>query len=215
MIEIQVIRIMLADDHAVVRAGIKRLLEQYPRFHVVAEAESGEHAYQCFGEQLPDVSVMDLTMPGMGGMESIRRIVARHPTAKILVLSMHANATFASQALKCGAKGYLTKNSFAEELVIALDAIAKGQTYLSSDIAKKIALQSVISDQNPMQQLSAREFEIFRLLAEGQDTDSIASALKISNKTVSNYQTVIKQKLGINNPVEIVRLAIRHGLIES
>jgi DNA-binding NarL/FixJ family response regulator len=181
----------------------------------VAEAESGESAYQQFSEHLPDVTVMDLTMPGMGGMESIRRIIARHPTARILVLSMHEKAAFASQALKAGAKGYLSKSGLAQELVNALETIVKGQTYISSDVAKKIALQSLEGDGDPMQLLSAREFEIFRLLAEGQDIDGIANVLKISSKTVANYQTMIKQKLGINTPVELVRMAIRFGLIDS
>lgn len=209
------VRIMLVDDHAVVRSGIRRLLEQHTGFTVIAEAESGERAYQFFGEHLPDVAVMDLTMPGMGGMEAIRRIVARYPTAKLLVLSMHENAAFANQALKAGAKGYLAKNSLAEELVDALEAIINEQTYISSDIAKKIALQSLDSKGDPMQQLSAREFEIFRMLAEGLETEDIANSLNISGKTVANYQTTIKQKLGITSPVEMVRLAIRCGLIES
>ena len=206
---------MLVDDHAVVRSGIRRLLDQYPGFKVVAEAESGERAYQLFGEHLPDVTILDLTMPGMGGMEGIRRIIARYPAAIILVLSMHENAAFASQALKAGAKGYLAKNSLVEELVGALEAVVKGHTYISSNIAKKIALQSLEANGNPLQQLSAREFEIFRMLAEGKDCDEIAEALKISSKTVSNYQTMVKQKLGINSPVEMVRLAMRLGMIEG
>jgi two-component system invasion response regulator UvrY len=209
------VRIMLVDDHAVVRSGIRRLLEQNPSFTVVAEADSGESAYRQFGEQLPDVTVMDLTMPGMGGMESLRRIIARHPAARILVLSMHEQAAFASQALKAGAKGYLSKSSLAQELANALQTVSQGHTYISADMAKKIALQSQQGDGDPMQLLSAREFEIFRLLAEGQEVDGIAHDLKISSKTVANYQTAIKQKLGINTPVELVRMAIRFGLIES
>jgi DNA-binding NarL/FixJ family response regulator len=208
-------RIMLVDDHAVVRSGIRRLLEQHSGFIVIAEAETGERAYQLFGENLPDVAIIDLSMPGMGGMEAIRRIIARYPTAKLLVLSMHENAAFANQALKAGAKGYLAKNSLAEELVDALNALIKGQTYISSDVAMKMVLQSLDNKGDPMQQLSPREFEIFRMLAEGTDSDLIAISLKISNKTVANYQTTIKQKLGINSPVEMVRLAIRYGLIES
>lgn len=206
---------MLVDDHAVVRAGVRRLLEQQSGFSVVAEAESGERAYQLFGEHLPDIIIMDLSMPGMGGMEAIRRIIARYPTARILVLSMHENAAFASQAMKSGAKGYLAKSGLAEELVGALVSLARGQTYISPDVAKKIALQTLQGSDDPIAQLSAREFEIFRLLAEGQDSEAIARALKISGKTVANYQTIIKQKLGINNPVELVRLAIRYGLIDS
>jgi len=209
------IRIMLVDDHAVVRSGVRRLLEQHTGLTVVAEAENGERAYQLFGEYSPDAAVVDLSMPGMGGMEAIRRIVARFPAAKLLVLSMHENPAFANQAIKAGAKGYLAKNGLAEELVDALQAIISGKTYLSPEIARKIALQTLQNQADPMQQLSAREFEIFRLLAEGKETEEIAQALKISSKTVANYQTTIKQKLGINSPVEMVRLAIRHGVIES
>ena len=209
------IRIMLVDDHAVVRAGVRRLLEQDTRFLVVAECESGERAYQQFGEYLPDITVMDLSMPGMGGMEAIGRIITRYPTAKLLVLSMHENAAFASQALKAGAKGYLSKNSLAEELVNALYSIVKGQTYINASINKQIAQQFLNATENPLQILSAREFEIFRLLAEGVDNTAIAATLNISPKTVANYQTSIKQKLGINNSVELVRLAIRSGLIDS
>jgi DNA-binding NarL/FixJ family response regulator len=215
MSALPLIRVMLVDDHAVVRAGIRRLLEQDPRFTVIAEAESGERAYQIFGEHLPDVSVIDLTMPGIGGMETIARIMARYPSAKLLVLSMHENVAFASQALKAGAKGYIVKNGLAEELINALEAVAKGQTYIHSNIANKIALQLLNSESDPTQQLSAREFEIFRLLAEGVNSNQIATTLNISSKTVANYQTAIKQKLGINNPVELVRLAIRRGLIDS
>ena len=209
------IRIMLVDDHAVVRAGVRRLLEQDTRFLVVAECESGERAYQQFGEYLPDITVMDLSMPGMGGMEAIGRIIARYPMAKLLVLSMHENAAFASQALKAGARGYLAKNGLAEELVGALESIANGQTYINANISKKITQQFLSNENNPLQQLSAREFEIFRLLAEGSDSNLIASTLNISSKTVANYQTSIKQKLGLNNSVELVRLAIRSGLIDS
>ena len=209
------IRIMLVDDHAVVRAGVRRLLEQESRFLVVAECESGERAYQQFGEYLPDITVMDLSMPGIGGMEAIGRIIARYPTAKLLVLSMHENGAFASQALKAGAKGYLSKNSLAEELVNALDSMVKGQTYINTSISKQIAQQFLNATQNPLQILSAREFEIFRLLAEGVESGIIATTLNISPKTVANYQTSIKQKLGVNSPIEMVRLAIKTGLIQS
>jgi two-component system, NarL family, invasion response regulator UvrY len=207
--------ILLVDDHSVVRAGIRRLLEQRTGFIVVAEAESGEQAYQLFGEHLPDLTVMDLTMRGMGGLEAIGRIVMRYPTAKILVLSMHESSVFASQALKAGAKGYLPKSGLADELVNALNAILKGHTYIDKAMAKMLALKSSDEETNPLQQLSPREFEIFRLLAEGGDCDSIAQILNISSKTVSNHQTSLKQKLGINSPVEMVRFAIRAGIISG
>ena len=209
------VRIMLVDDHAVVRAGVRRLLEQDDKFTVVAEAENGERAYQIFGEHLPDVTIIDLSMPGIGGMETIKRIVARYPTAKILVLSMHENVAFASQALKAGAKGYVTKSGLANELANAIEWVVSGQTYLGTELSNKIALQLHSAEGDPMQALSAREFEIFRMLVDGVDLNKIAGTLNISLKTVANYQTIIKQKLGVSTPVEMVRLAIRCGLIES
>jgi len=209
------IKIVLVDDHAVVRAGVKRLLEQEDLFEVTGEAESGEKAYQLFGELNPDVMVMDLSMPGMGGLEAIRRILMRYEKAKILVLSMHEDLSFANQALKLGAKGYLIKNTLGDDLVKSIQAISKGEVFLSDEIAKKIAMQSIDGDQDPIDSLSAREFEIFRLLAEGLEVEAIATRLNISSKTVSNYQTMIKQKLNINTPVELIRYAIKAGVIKN
>ena len=207
--------IVLVDDHAVVRAGVRRLLEQEPLFEVIGEAESGEKAYQILAELKPDVMVMDLSMPGMGGLESIRRILMRYEKAKILVLSMHEDLSFANQALKLGAKGYLTKNTLADDLVKSIETVSQGDVFLSDEIAKKMAMQSISGNQDPVHELSAREFEIFRLLAEGLDIDAIASTLNISSKTVSNYQTMIKQKLNINTPIELIRYAIKVGVIKN
>ena len=207
--------IVLVDDHAVVRAGVRRLLEQEPLFEVIGEAESGEKAYQIFGELKPDVMVMDLSMPGMGGLESIRRILMRYEKAKIIVLSMHEDLSFANQALKLGVKGYLTKNTLADDLVKSIETVTQGDVFLSDEIAKKMAMQSISGNQDPVHELSAREFEIFRLLAEGLDIDAIASTLNISSKTVSNYQTMIKQKLNINTPIELIRYAIKVGVIKN
>ena len=207
--------IVLVDDHAVVRAGVRRLLEQEPLFEVIGEAESGEKAYQILAELKPDVMVMDLSMPGMGGLESIRRILMRYEKAKILVLSMHEDLSFANQALKLGAKGYLTKNTLADDLVKSIETVTQGDLFLSDEIAKKMAMQSISGNQDPVHELSAREFEIFRLLAEGFDIDAIASTLNISSKTVSNYQTMIKQKLNINTPIELIRYAIKVGVIKN
>jgi DNA-binding NarL/FixJ family response regulator len=207
--------IVLVDDHAVVRAGVRRLLEQEPLFEVIGEAESGEKAYQILAELKPDVMVMDLSMPGMGGLEAIRRILMRYEKAKILVLSMHEDLSFANQALKLGAKGYLTKNTLADDLVKSIETVTQGDIFLSDEIAKKMAMQSISGNQDPVHELSAREFEIFRLLAEGLDIDAIASTLNISSKTVSNYQTMIKQKLDINTPIELIRYAIKVGVIKN
>ena len=209
------INIILVDDHAVVRAGVRRLLEQESLFAVIGEAESGEKAYQLFGELNPDVMVMDLSMPGMGGLEAIRRILMRDEKAKILVLSMHEDLSFANQALKLGAKGYLIKNTLGDDLVKAIETISQGEIFLSEEIAKKIAVSSIDGGQDPIHDLSAREFEIFRLLAEGFEVDAIATTLNISSKTVSNYQTMIKQKLNIHTPVELIRYAIKTGVIKN
>ena len=209
------IRILLADDHAVVRSGLRRLLEQRPGFEVVAEAETGEEAYQVFNEHRPDVAVMDLSMPGMGGLEAVRRILARHPSARMLVFSMHENAAFATQALKAGARGYVAKTGAPEELVTAVQEVAKGKIYISTGVAQKIAMQSLDGGNEPVNQLSAREFEVFRMVAEGLGAEEVAYKLKISQKTVANYLTLINQKLGVSTPIEMLRLAMRHGMIEK
>jgi DNA-binding NarL/FixJ family response regulator len=211
----QKVTIVLVDDHAVVRAGVRRLLEQETLFEVIGEAESGEKAYKIFGELKPDVMVMDLSMPGMGGLESIRRILMRHERARILVLSMHEDLSFANQALKLGAKGYLIKNTLGDDLVKSIQMVARGEIFLSDEIAKKMAMQSTSGTEDPIDELSAREFEIFRLLAEGLEIDAIAATLNISSKTVSNYQTMIKQKLNINTAVELIRYAIKTGVIKN
>jgi len=182
--------IVLVDDHAVVRAGVRRLLEQEPLFEVIGEAESGEKAYQILAELKPDVMVMDLSMPGMGGLEAIRRILMRYEKD-------------------------LTKNTLADDLVKSIETVTQGDVFLSDEIAKKMAMQSISGNQDPVHELSAREFEIFRLLAEGLDIDAIASTLNISSKTVSNYQTMIKQKLNINTPIELIRYAIKVGVIKN
>jgi len=209
------VTIVLVDDHAVVRAGVRRLLEQETLFEVIGEAESGEKAYKMFGELKPDVMVMDLSMPGMGGLESIRRILMCHERARILVLSMHEDLSFANQALKLGAKGYLIKNTLGDDLVKSIQMVARGEIFLSDEIAKKIAMQSISGAEDLIDELSAREFEIFRLLAEGLEIDAIAATLHISSKTVSNYQTMIKQKLNINTAVELIRYAIKTGVIKN
>lgn len=209
------IRIMLADDHSVVRSGLRRLLDHASGMEVVAEAENGEQAYQIFGDCLPDVLVMDMSMPGMGGLEALRRILSRYPAARVVVFSMHENAAFATQALSSGARGYVVKSGAADDLIRAVRDAAAGKTWISPAAAQNIVLQTLSGDDNPIHRLSSREFEVFRLLAEGHVVENIAEMLKISQKTVANYQTMLKQKLGVSSPVELVRLAIRHGVIEN
>jgi DNA-binding NarL/FixJ family response regulator len=207
------VTVLLVDDHAVVRAGFRRLLEQTPGIRVVTEAASGDEAYRVFGDCQPDVAVMDLSMPGMGGLEAIRRIVGRFPGARILVFSMHETAAFAQQAMRAGACGYVTKASAPEVLVEAVRAIAAGRTYLSPDMAQKLALESVAGERDPLSVLTPREFEIFRLLAAGHTAEQIAEALYVSAKTVANHATQVKQKLGITSAVDLHRVALRYGLV--
>ncbi len=211
----QSIKVMLTDDHAVVRSGLGRLLEQNEGIQIVGEAESGEQAYQTFPEIRPDVLVMDMSMPGMGGLEAMRRILNRWPQACIIMFSMHENATFAIQSMTSGALGYVAKSGHAEDLVKAVREVAQGRSFLSSDMAQKVALQSLTGGDNPAQKLTSREFEVFRLLAEGMLVEEIALSLNIGHKTVANYQTSLKQKLGINSPVDLVRLALKYGVINE
>jgi DNA-binding NarL/FixJ family response regulator len=204
------IRVLLVDDHEVVRSGFRRLIEQSAI--VCAEAADGEEAYRIYAQCNPDVTVMDLNMPGMGGLESLRRILARHASARVLVFSMHDSIAFVNQALRAGARGYITKASAADVLITGIEAVARGERYLSPDLAQRISLADQ-GESNPLSQLTAREFELFRLFAEGRTVDDIAAALNISQKTVANYQTQIRQKLNIASAVDLVRLALRYGVI--
>ncbi len=208
-------QVMLTDDHAVVRSGLCRLLEQNNDIKVIGEADSGEQAYQLYPELDPDVLVMDMSMPGMGGLEALRRILNRWPSARVVMFSMHENATYAIQSLTAGAMGYVAKSGHAEDLVKAVREVAQGKSFLSADMAQKVAMQSLTGEDNPAQRLTSREFEVFRLLAEGKLVDEIARCLNIGQKTVANYQTSLKQKLDISSPVELVRLAIKYGVISE
>jgi two-component system invasion response regulator UvrY len=209
------IRVMLTDDHAVVRSGIARLLERSDDITIIGEAESGEQGYQLYSELLPDVMVMDMSMPGIGGLEALRRIITRHPKAKVIMFSMHENVAFAVQAMTAGAIGYVAKSGEAQELVTAVKQVMSGKSYLNPEMAHKIALQNMGTGDNPMLRLTAREFEVFRLLAEGHLVDEIAIMMTISQKTVANYQTSLKQKLDIQSSVVLVRLAMKYEVITN
>lgn len=208
------ISVLLVDDHAVVRAGYRTLLESYPEIEVVAEVDSGEAAYREFINLDPDIVIMDLSLPGIGGLEAIRRIVARKSDARILVFSMHEDTAFVEQALHAGARGYIGKSSAPNVLVEAVTQLAGGNVYLDPDIAQRLAVQKIKGPSSPFARLSTREFEIFRLLAEGISINDIARRLSLSYKTVANYTTQIKNKLEVDSVAELARLAIRHGLVD-
>ncbi len=207
------IRIILVDDHAVVRAGFRRLLEQQADLQVVAEADDGDHAYALVVEHEPDIIVMDLSMPGVSGLDTIRRIIGRQPSARVLVFSMHEDASLAERAIQLGARGYVTKSSAPENLAAAVAEVAAGKLYLSSDIAKSIAILKLTGDANPVTSLSSREFEIFRLIISGRPMTDIARILNLSGKTIANYHTLIKHKLGIDSDVELMLLAVKYKML--
>lgn len=208
------IRILLVDDHAVVRAGYSTLLQHTANIEVIAEADNGQSALREFIDKKPDIVIMDLSLPGIGGLEAIRRIIARDPEAKILVFSMHEDTVFVEQALQAGARGYITKSSAPEVLVEAVRKIASGDIFLDAEIAQRLAFQKTRGRNTPFESLSTREFEIFCLLAEGLNVNDISNRLSLSYKTVANYSTQIKNKLDVNTVAELARIAIRHGVVK-
>ncbi len=208
------INVMLVDDHAVVRMGFKMLLESDSGIKVIAEAENGEAAIKLFVEHKPDVVVMDITMPGIGGMEAIERIIAKDNNAKILVLSAHEDSVHPKRVLNAGAMGYLTKRSAAEEMIKAIRQVASGKKYIEASIAQQMAIQQLSGDQSPVDVLSEREFEVFMSLARGKTTNEIAETLFLSPRTVGTHLYNIKQKLNAHNSAEIALIAMRSGLLE-
>jgi two-component system, NarL family, invasion response regulator UvrY len=211
-----VIRVLLVDDHAVVRVGFRLLLQSVADMSVIAEAESGEAACQLYLEHNPDVVVMDLAMPGMGGLEALRRIRAREPHAKVLALSAHDDPMHARRALQEGALGFLSKRSAPEALLEAVSIVAAGRRYIDPALAQKLALAEFDgATKSPVERLSDREFEVFVRLAGGATVQRIAADLNLSGSTVGTHLYNIKQKLGVANQSELTLIAIRHGLIEA
>ena len=208
------LKVMLVDDHAVVRTGFKLLLQACNDIEVVAEADSGEAACQMYEAVAPDVVVMDIAMAGMGGIEATKRLLAKNSRARILALSAHEDTSHPKRALQAGALGYLSKRSAPEVLIDAIRLIAQGQRYLDAQIAQRMAMQDLTGKQGPMEKLSAREFEVFMQLARGQSVAQISGTLALSSSTVGTHLYNIKQKLRLVNQAEMALLAVRHGLID-
>jgi two-component system invasion response regulator UvrY len=208
------INVLLVDDHAVVRMGFKMLLESDADIKVIAEADSGENGVKMYMEHKPDVVVMDITMPGIGGLEATDRIMAKDSSARILVLSAHEDSVHPKRVLNAGAMGYLTKRSAAEELIKAIRTVAGRKMYLEASIAQQMAIQQLNGEKNPVDVLSDREFEVFMALAKGETTNQIAEILSLSPRTVGTHLYNIKQKLNASNSAEIALIAMRSGLID-
>src|SRR5512133_3482131 len=210
------IRIVIADDHAIVREGLKRIVTSAEDMTVVGEAADGAQVMQQVRESDFDVLVLDLSMPGRSGMELIKLVRAEKPKLRILVLSMHQELQYAVRAITSGASAYLTKHSAPAQLEQAIRKIAGGGAYVTSEVAEQLALGAMPgSAGHPHETLSDREFEVFRLLAGGASVTDIAGRLKLSVKTVSTHKANLMQKMGLQNSSELVRYAIKHGLADS
>jgi DNA-binding NarL/FixJ family response regulator len=206
------IRVMLVDDHAVVREGYRRLLGLEADIQVVAECASADAAYDHLAStaEPPRVLVLDLSMPGRSGLDLLRRIGLRWPQMRVLVFSMHDSAAMVSQALKAGAAGYVTKSSPPDDLVQAVRRVARGEHVVSSDVAESA---SGAAGPPPHGALSVREYDVLRLLVQGLSVEQVAERMHLSAKTVANYQTIVRQKLGVANAVEMVHYAQQHRLV--
>jgi two-component system, NarL family, invasion response regulator UvrY len=210
------ITVLLVDDHAVVRTGFRLLLQSVAEVSAVHEAESGEVACQRYTELAPDVIGMDLAMPGMGGLEALRRIRSHDSNARVLALSAHDDPMHARRALREGALGFLSKRSAPEALIEAVTAVAAGRRYIDASLAQELALADLDgAAKSPVERLSEREFEVFVRLARGATVQRIAEDLKLSASTVGTHLYNIKQKLAVVNQSELTLLAIRHGLIDA
>ena len=207
------IRVQLCDDHQILRKGVRMLLENSGEFEVVCESSTGEQAYTDYQQFKPDLMLLDMSMPGEGGVGLLRRLLAKYPDAKVLVLSMYDDVVFPRRALDLGAKGYISKGVEDFILIQAARKVAMGGHFVEPEIALKMALDKQHGD-SPLSCLSVREFEVFRLLAEGEAVIRIAEILHLSPKTVGTHRTNIMAKLGFDNVAELTRLAIRHQVIE-
>ncbi len=210
------IRVLLADDHSIVRAGVKELLSDTSDIVVAGEAGDGHEVLAQVREREFDVAVLDMSMPGRGGIELIRQVKAEKPKLKVLILSMHSERQYAVRALQAGASGYLTKESAADQLVAAIRRVAAGGAYVSPETAERLALGLDPASDGPLHaRLSNREYEVFRMLAAGKSVSEIADALALSVKTVSTHKTRIMQKMHFANAAELIRYALEHGLADD
>jgi DNA-binding NarL/FixJ family response regulator len=214
---IKPVRVILADDHTLVRAGIRALLEKLPEVKVLGEASNGREALELVKTHKPDVVLMDITMPGLNGLEAAARMAKEFPDVRVIILSMHNNEEYYWRALKAGAAGYLLKKAATAELAVALQRVIHGEIYLSQEIStrllKKFPLGEIADRKSPFEQLTGRQREVLQLIAEGQNTKEIAEILKVSPKTIEYHRMKLMTGLNVHDVPGLVRFALRVGLI--
>lgn len=209
------IKILLTDDHALVRTGIKRLLEDSQQVEISGEAESGEACIKMVQELKPDIILMDVNMPGIGGVEACRRVLQRNPKQKIIVLTIHSEQTFPKRLLEIGAKGYLTKECNINEMILAIKQVNNGGSYIEPRIAQQLALSLLPGNsENPVDRLSRREFQVMLMISHGLSNVEISEKLCLSPKTVSTYRSRLLDKLGAHNEVDLIKIAVEQGMVE-
>lgn len=208
------IQLLLVDDHELVRAGIRRILDDTLGMQVIAEASSGEEALQLVREKQPDIVIMDVNMPGIGGMETTRKLIQIDPGLKIIVVTVHLDEPYPTKLLEAGATGYLTKSCAVDEIVQAINSVSQGERYLSADVAQQLALNRLLGgNQSPLEALSQRELQVMLMVTQGYSIQDISDQLCLSPKTVSTYRYRLYEKLAVDNDVELTHLAMRHGML--
>ena len=215
---IATVRVVVADDHAMVRAGLRRLLDDLPEIEVVGVACDGREALEVVAETEPDVVLMDITMPGMSGLAALARITADHPRVRVVMLSMHDNEEYVGQALKCGASGFLLKDSDLAELQLAIRSVVRGGTYLTPSVSRHVVRDYTnrpALGSEPQPRLTPRQTEIVQLIAEGHRNAEIAKMLAMSTKTVETHRTQLMARLDVHDVTGLVRYAIRVGLVAA
>ncbi len=209
------INVLLVDDHELVRTGIRRLLTDVKGIKVYAEVDSGEAAIAAVRETRPDVMLMDVSMPGIGGMEATRRLTHSYPDLKVIILTVHTDDPFPGQLLKAGAMGYLSKGCNVDEMIHAIRQVAAGKRYISPSVAQSLALSLLPGAESPFERLSQRELQVMMMLMQGNKMCDISTKLCLSPKTISTYRYRLYEKLGVHNDAELTRLAMRHGMLDN
>ena len=216
--ETHLIRVLLAEDHELVRSGIRSLLEKMPGVRVVGEASNGREALELVRSKLPDLVLMDISMPVLSGLETLPRIIKNFPGMKVVILSAHGAEEYVSRAFRAGASGYMLKYAATGELELAIKLVAQGKTYLSASISRAIInryLEQGEGERSPVERLTSRQREILQMIAEGNNTKEIASTLQVSVKTVEAHRLQLMERLNIHDVPGLVRYAIRNGLVEA